>query len=441
MGASITKKSLNYGFTVESRVSSKSEPIPGISDLFPEETNQWQYLEGNARDMFSKYSIGEIRTPIFERTDVFLRSIGDETDIVQKEMYTFKDRGDRSLTLRPEGTAGVLRAIANKGLSQGDEHRVYYIGPMFRGERPAAGRKRQFHQIGVEYVGKVSPEIDSECIILLLDYLNSIDITDTKLLINTRGVSGDRQQVSAAMLDYYKPHIDHMCEDCQRRYHTNIWRILDCKNDDCKTITNNAPSMIDLISDTSKTYFDSVCDILNHTGVQYEIDPQLVRGLDYYVHTVFEVVSNDIGAQDSIAGGGRYEIQPPGQKHPLNGVGFAMGVERLLLARNANNATTLEGINVDIYIVSLGQPALLKNFDLASSLRKQGFRVLMDLEKRGMKAQMRTANKVNAKITLIRGQSELDKGIILLKNMDDSSQINVKIDELKAAVEAIINRL
>ncbi len=422
---------------MEHAVSNKTEPIPGTSDLFSEETHQWRYLEEKAHDVFSRYAIGEIRTPIFERTDVFLRSIGDETDIVQKEMYTFKDRGDRSLTLRPEGTAGVLRAIANKGLNQGDEHRVYYIGPMFRGERPAAGRKRQFHQIGAEYVGKVSPEIDSECIILLLDYLTSIGITDTKLLINTRGVPEDREQASAAMLDYYKPHINDMCEDCQRRYHTNIWRILDCKKDGCKTVTSTAPSMIDLIGETSKAYFDSVCDILNHTGVQYEIDPQLVRGLDYYVHTVFEVVSNNIGAQDSIAGGGRYEIQPPGQKRPLIGVGFAMGMERLLLARNANDAIVPEGIRVDIYIVSLGRSALVENFDLASTLRKQRIRVLMDLENRGMKAQMRTANKVNAKITLIRGQSELDKGVILLKNMNDSCQTEVKIDDIDAALNQL----
>ena len=421
-------------------MSKKTEPIPGTSDFFPEETIQWQYLEGKAHSVFSRYSIGEIRTPVFERTDVFLRSIGDQTDIVQKEMYTFKDRGDRSLTLRPEGTAGVLRAIANKGLSQGDEQRVYYIGPMFRGERPSAGRKRQFHQIGVEYVGKVSPEIDAECIILLLDYLESIGLTDTKLLINTRGISGDRERISAAMSDYYKPHIDTMCEDCRRRYDTNIWRILDCKNEGCKTITQNAPSMIDLISETSRIYFDSVCEILKYTGIQYQIDPQLVRGLDYYVHTVFEVVSNNIGAQDAIAGGGRYEILNPGQKHPLIGVGFAMGVERLLLAKNANKSDLGKGICVDIYIVSLGRPALQKNFDLASSLRKQGFRVLMDLENRGMKAQMRTANKVNAKITLIRGQSELDDGIILLKNMNDSSQIKVQFDEITAALKPFFNR-
>ena len=243
-----------FGVAQENKVSSWTEPIPGTTDITPREIKRWRSLEQQAYAVFTKYGYDELRTPIFERTDVFMRSIGNDTDIVRKEMYTFTDRGGRSLTLRPEGTAGVLRAIENMGVSQGEEHRVYYIGPMFRGERPAAGRRRQFHQIGAEYVGKTLPETDVESIFMLLHFLESIGINHYDLLLNSRGEFGDMERISSALHEFFSPRVKSMCADCQQRIHTNLWRILDCKNDSCREIISIAPSIIDLLGDASKTY-------------------------------------------------------------------------------------------------------------------------------------------------------------------------------------------
>jgi histidyl-tRNA synthetase len=408
----------------------KTEPIPGTSDIFPEESGEWRILEEAANRIFSRYGYGELRTPVFERTNVFLRSIGTETDIVQKEMYTFEDRGGRSLTLRPEGTAGVLRAVANAGIPQGDERRVYYQGPMFRGERPAAGRKRQFHQIGVECVGKVAPAIDVECIAMLMDYLAEIGLDKIRLLLNTRGVKEDRAVASEALVGYFRDRIEPMCDDCKRRLDTNVWRILDCKVETCREVAEGAPLITDQLSDASRDYFQQVCTGLDALGVEYTQDPRLVRGLDYYEHTVFEVVYEGIGAQNAIAGGGRYKITPPGVTKPVPGVGFAVGVERLLLARQDLGVKGSDETGIDVYLVGLGPEAQAMNLRIAQVLRAQGKTVMMDLEGRGMRGQMRTANKLGARHTYILGEDELARQVIVYKDMQNSEQSEIPLTTL-----------
>ena len=277
-------------------------PPPGTADIFPEEARRWRNLEAAAGTVFSRYGYGELRTPIFEYTEVFQRGLGDETEVVQKEMYTFLDRGGRSLTLRPEGTAGVMRALSNTDVLNGVEQRVYYHGPMFRGERPAAGRRRQFHQIGVENVGRIAPLIDAECIAMLMEFLREIGIPDAKLSINTRGVMPDRGPAGQLLRDYFGSRIHEMCDDCKARLERNVWRILDCKQEACRKFVADAPDYVASFSAESRAYFDEVKAALTALGVEYTVDPLLVRGLDYYVHTVFEVTHT---ARPEPSGAGR----------------------------------------------------------------------------------------------------------------------------------------
>jgi histidyl-tRNA synthetase len=408
-------------------MASKMPPIPGTADIWLPEANEWTELEDTARAVFSRYGYGELRTPVFERTEVFTRSLGDETEVVQKEMYTFEDRGGRSLTLRPEGTAGVMRAIANEGLNQGEEKRVFYMGPMFRGERPAAGRRRQFHQIGVEAVGKCTPGVDAECIAMIMRYLAEIGLTDLRLLINTRGTADDREQVGAALHEFLKPKIDGMCEDCRNRLERNVWRILDCKAPQCQEVVESAPRLVDLMNDESRSFFESVCRMLDAMGVEYELAPRLVRGLDYYEHTVFEVLCDreDLGSQNALAGGGRYRITLPGTKKPVEGVGFALGVERLLMARGWEETETSSLGDVDAYIAVIGDGLVPQGLALAETLRAGGVRVLVETEGRSMKAQMRTADKCGAAITCILGEAEAEAGQVMCKDMRDSEQETV----------------
>jgi histidyl-tRNA synthetase len=414
-------------------MAGKMEPLPGTSDTWEPETSEWVFLEDSARKVFARYGYGELRTPVFERTDVFVRGIGDQTEVVQKEMYTFEDRGGRSLTLRPEGTAGVMRAIVNQGLAPGDEKRVFYIGPMFRGERPAAGRKRQFHQVGVEAVGRCAPAMDAENIIMLMHYLQQIEVSPVRLLLNTRGTAADRESAARVYHDYFAAQTTSMCEDCQRRLETNIWRIMDCKQAACQAIIEQAPAMTDLVSADSRAFFNEVCSLLDAVGAKYEIAPRLVRGLDYYEHTVFEVVceGENLGAQNAVAGGGRYLISVAGNKTPVAGVGFALGMERLLLARGQGAESEPRAIGeIDIYVASLGPEAMAAGLALAQALREDGYRVLTEVEGRSMKAQMRTANKVNAEIALIRGESELANGTVMCKAMNANEQVELPLAEV-----------
>lgn len=404
----------------------KSAPPPGTSDIFPEEIGQWRLLEDTARRVFSLYGYGELRTPIFEYTEVFQRGLGNETEVVQKEMYTFEDRGGRSLTLRPEGTAGVMRALLNTDVMNGNEQRVYYIGPMFRGERPAAGRRRQFHQVGVENVGRMAPELDAECIAMLMHYLEEIGIADAELLLNTRGVMADRTPAEAALRDYFAPHIDAMCEDCRNRFNNNIWRILDCKVPQCQPLIDAAPGVASFFSDESRRYFQRVCELLDAQGIAYRIEPRLVRGLDYYVHTVFEVVHSGLGAQTAIAGGGRYELYLPESKKPVIGVGFAAGMERLQMVRQALQLPVPVAAEPVYFLAGMGEKAIAANMALGAVMRRAGLRTVVEVENKSMKAQLRAANRVGAAMAIIRGEDELVRDVVLVKDMQNGEQQEVK---------------
>ncbi|UDQ97735.1 histidine--tRNA ligase [Lentisphaerota bacterium WC36G] len=406
----------------------KSTPPPGTADIFPEEISRWYNLEDTARKVFSLYGFGELRTPIFEYTEVFKRGLGDATEVVQKEMYTFEDRGGRSMTLRPEGTASVMRALLNTDVLNGNEKRVYYIGPMFRGERPAAGRRRQFHQIGVENVGRVAPELDAENIAMLMHYLEELKITGAELLINTRGVEKDRIPAAKMLKEYFGASIDTMCDDCKVRLENNVWRILDCKQTACQEFIESAPDVVECFTEETKEYFKRVCEILDSLGVKYTVDKRLVRGLDYYVHTVFELTHPGLGAQNAIAGGGRYEVHLPQQKKPLIGVGFAAGLERLIMAQEALRVINDERLALDCYIVSMGDAARAKALELSGKLRKANIAVIAEVESKSMKAQMRSANRLNAKHVVIIGESELEDNVFVVKNMSEGTQETISFD-------------
>ena len=403
---------------------------PGISDILPDEIPSWRFVEEAAARVFHLYGYSEMRTPIMEFTELFQRGIGDETDVVKKEMYTFEDKGGRSLTLRPEGTAGIMRSFAGTDVMNGNERRVFYAGPMFRGERPAAGRKRQFHQIGVENAGGVSSLADAETIAMLVHYLEEIEITGHTLLINTRGSLEDRKPAEALLTKELSNRSKELCADCRERLNRNVWRVVDCKNPNCAAVVDSLPDITSSFSAETRGYFDSVLQYLSGMGVEYVVDPKLVRGLDYYVHTVFEVTHDGLGAQNSLAGGGRYEVPVPGAKRPVPGVGFALGVERLLMARDALGAPPIPSPELDVYFISLGEGAVAANAASAMRLRKAGLSVVVCGEKKSMKAQMRAANRLSARFALIRGDLELEKGVVVCKDMRTSEQREIPESEL-----------
>jgi histidyl-tRNA synthetase len=417
----------------------KSSPPPGTADIFPEEISSWYCLENAARQVFSRYGYGELRTPIFEYTEVFQRGLGNETEVVQKEMYTFEDRGGRSMTLRPEGTAGVMRALLNTDVMNGNEKRVFYIGPMFRGERPAAGRRRQFHQIGVENVGRIAPELDAENIAMLMHYLDEVGIRGSRLMINTRGNLEDRKPAEAALKKHFSSCIAQMCDDCKQRLEKNVWRILDCKVDCCQEFIEAAPEVVSYFSAESKAYFDRTCNILESLGIDFEVAPRLVRGLDYYVHTVFEVVHPGLGAQNAISGGGRYELYLPDTKKPVIGVGFALGMERLLMAQEALQVKLETAEQQPVFLVSLGEAAMDFNIKQAAALRRAGIPVALEPEAKSMKAQMRAANRNNASLAVICGDEELERGVVICKNMVSSDQHELEQDKLLEYLKAAIS--
>lgn len=415
----------------------KSAPLPGTADIFPAESRSWRYLEDAAQRVFARYGYGELRTPIMEATEVFTRGLGDETEVVRKEMYTFEDRGGRSITLRPEGTAGVMRALLATDVLNGVEQRVFYMGPMFRGERPAAGRRRQFHQIGAENVGRVAPELDAESIAMLIDYLGALGIHDAQLRINTRGVAADRPAAVAVLKAYFTAHRDELCEDCRARLEGNIWRILDCKNESCRRIIAEVPDYLGTFSAESREYFDRVCAVLDLMQIKYIRDPFLVRGLDYYVHTVFELTHDGLGGQNAIAGGGRYELTLPGESKPVLGVGFAAGMERLMIVREALNASgESAAAPAMVFLASLGAQAGELKLKLGQQLRQAGLPVAWEFGEKSLKAQLRAANRVAAQLALIIGDDELARNVAMLRDLRDGSQQEVTLDNLADALTA-----
>lgn len=408
--------------------SNSFQPIQGMSDIAPPDVAIWQMLEERAREIFARYRFEEVRTPVLEKTELFTHSLGDTTDVVTKEMYSLEDRGGRKLSLRPEGTAGAVRYIASGG-DETANARVFYMGPMFRCERPQAGRKRQFHQIGIEAVGAPNPRADAEVIALQLHLLSAWGLDGAKIRVNTIGLPEDRAAVLDGLREAIRPRLSELPEEAQQRFETNVLRLLDSKDEAVQKVIADIPPVIEFMSADSRAYLDTVIETLRGLEIDVEIDPTLVRGLDYYVHTVWEVIHEGLGAQNALSGGGRYRIQV-GNK-TIDGVGFAMGVERMIAALEANGITAEQfAPKPAVFIVSLGEAALKENMLLAQMLRQRGIACEMELADRKVKAQMKRANKAGAAQVVICGDTELEKGIFVLKNMEEGTQREVELPEL-----------
>ncbi|UZJ80461.1 histidine--tRNA ligase [Fictibacillus sp. KU28468] len=407
----------------------------GTQDILPGTVEKWQFIEEKAREICSRYNYKEIRTPIFEHTELFLRSVGDTTDIVQKEMYTFTDRGDRSLTLRPEGTASTVRAyVENKlfGLAQ-QPTKLYYIGPMFRYERPQAGRYRQFVQFGIEAMGSDDPSIDAEVMALAMDVYKELGLKSLRLVLNTLGDKESRKAHREALVAHFEPRIGEFCHDCQNRLQTNPLRILDCKKDRDHELMKTAPSIHDYLNEESREYFETVKSTLTAMGIEYVIDPKLVRGLDYYNHTAFEIMSDaeGFGAITTLSGGGRYNGLAEEVGGPATpGIGFAMSLERLLLALDAEGVKLPIEDSLDCYLITMGDQAKEKAPSLLYRFRKAGLKADKDYLDKKMKAQFKAADRTNAKFVAVLGDDELANGVISVKDMESGEQTEVALDQV-----------
>ncbi|QOR65650.1 histidine--tRNA ligase [Cytobacillus suaedae] len=407
----------------------------GTQDLLPGEVEKWQFIEETAREICRRYNYKEIRTPIFEHTDLFLRSVGETTDIVQKEMYTFEDRGGRSITLRPEGTAAVVRSfVENKMFGNPTQPtKLYYSGPMFRYERPQAGRFRQFVQFGVEALGSADPAVDVEVISLVMDLYRTLGLKQVTLVINSLGDSDSRTAHREALTNHFSPRIDEFCSDCKSRLEKNPMRILDCKKDRDHELMGTAPSILDYLNDESRTYFEKVQQYLKAVNIDFEVDPGLVRGLDYYNHTAFEIMSKaeGFGAITTLCGGGRYnglveEIGGPNTP----GIGFALSIERLLSALKAENIELPIQSSIDCYVVTLGEKATEVSVPIVGELRNAGFSVDKDYQEKKMKAQFKAADRLQAKYVVVLGDDELARNVVNLKEMETGEQLEISIDSL-----------
>lgn len=412
----------------------------GTKDLFGDEMNAWLEMEKIIRDLCKDFGYGEIRTPVFEHTELFQRGVGETTDIVQKEMYTFQDKKGRSITLKPEGTAGAVRAYLEQKLYAGIQPtRLYYITPAFRYEKPQAGRMRQFHQFGIELLGSDSPTADAEVITVAYELLKRVGISKVKLHINSLGGPECRKKYNEKLKEYLKDNLDHLCETCGDRFERNPLRILDCKTESCKKIVSDAPTVLDVLGDECRAHFEKVKALLDEMGIPYIIDPGIVRGLDYYTKTVFEFISTDIGAQGTICGGGRYNnlVEELGGQ-PTPAVGFAVGLERLLLVIEAENGKKTYPVTKDIFIGSIGDAALLKAHSLIYQLRQAGVTAEGDHFNKSVKAQMKYADKIGAKYSMIIGDDEINNGKAILKNMETKEEREVHLDELVTTMKSIL---
>lgn len=402
----------------------------GTQDLLPGTVEKWQYVEQKARDLCRRYNYSEIRTPMFEQTDLFVRGVGETTDIVEKEMYTFLDKGDRSLTLRPEGTAGVVRSyVENKLYGEPDTSKLYYIGPMFRYERPQAGRQRQFHQFGVEAFGAMHPSLDAEVIALGYQFCTEVGLKDVTVEINSVGNPESRAAYRQKLLDFLLPMREKLCKDCQSRIERNPLRVLDCKVDQEYFV--GVPSILDSLDKECTTHFEKVKSYLTAMNVNYVVNPRLVRGLDYYTLTAFEYKAQGIGAIDTIGGGGRYnglvsDVGGPDQP----GVGFGIGLERILLILEKQEIAIPQPKPLDVYLIALGEQAEDEITKQLYLLRTQGILAEKDYQGRKMKAQMKSADRMQARFTAILGDDELARGEIALKFMATGEQRLVSLDRL-----------
>ena len=404
----------------------------GTQDFTPDQSARMRYIEDTLMRIAGLHGFGEIRTPTFEHTELFVRSVGDTTDVVQKEMYTFEDKKGRSITLKPEGTAGAVRAALERGLlAEALPLKLSYITPCFRYEKAQAGRYREFHQFGVELLGAQSSAADAEVIGLVQEALDTLGVTEIRLFINSIGCPNCRPKFQQALKDYYSAHYDELCPTCQDRLERNPLRILDCKEEHCHELAEHAPIVLDYLCDECREHFEELQERLRAMGIAFEVDPTIVRGLDYYTKTVFEFKTETIGAQGTVCGGGRYDGLVElmgGQKQPA--VGFAIGLERLKLVMEACGAPMPEEPRCDIALIPLGAKASVRCSAMAADLRTDGFYAETDLMNRSLKAQLKYANKIGARYTMVIGDSELEAGKARLKDMDSGEEQEVAFDRL-----------
>ena len=405
----------------------------GTKDVLPEESYKWHYVEKTVREVARTFCVNEIRTPSFEHTELFLRGVGDTTDIVNKEMYTFEDKGGRSITLKPEGTAGVARAfIENSLYGNAQPTKMYYITPVFRYEKPQAGRLREHHQFGIEYYGAYSPSADVEVMMLAKAIFDKFGVGNLVLNINSIGCPTCRKEYNSALKSYLGSRLNDMCPTCRERFEKNPLRILDCKEEGCRAITKDAPSVIDYLCDDCKAHHESVCRQLDALGVNYVVNPHIVRGLDYYTRTVFEFISSNIGAQGTVCAGGRYNnlVEQVGGK-PCPAVGFGMGIERLLLVLESLGLEVGKAYVPDIYFAPVCDKAREITPALALNLRSKGLAVDYDIMDRGFKPQLKYANKTGVKYLVILGEDEIAKNSASVKDMQSGEQVEVAIQKLE----------
>ena len=413
----------------------------GTQDILPENSANWQYVEGTVRDICRLYGYKEIRTPVFEHTELFLRGIGETTDVVSKEMYTFTDRGERSLTLRPENTAAVVRAyLEHKLYAESLLTKLFYIGPMFRYDRPQAGRYRQFHQFGVEALGSKGPAVDAEVIILAVQLLERLGLTDLKLYLNSVGCPECRPVYRDKLQEYLRDKTENLCTDCQSRFDRNPMRILDCKNSKCAEESQGAPHIVDCLCDDCRTHFEQLKSLLTIAGTPFTLNPRLVRGLDYYTKTAFEIQYAPLGSQSAVCGGGRYDglvEECGGQSTPS--IGFAIGIERILLSLEKQGRMLDTTNEIDVFVVTIGKETQGIAFKLLCDLRTKGFTADMDFMDKNLKNQMKQANKYPARFVAIIGDDEAVQGKVMLKNMQSGIQelVDIHAVQNKLQVERV----
>lgn len=409
----------------------------GTQDILPGQSERWQYVENVARQIFERYQFQEMRTPMFEHYEVISRSVGDTTDIVSKEMYDFYDKGDRHVTLRPEGTAPVVRAFVEHKLFGNDypkPYKTYYMGSMFRYERPQAGRLREFHQIGVECFGSANPATDVETIAMALDFFKALGIKHLKLVINSLGNQESRLRYRQALIDYLEPHEDELSKDSKRRLHQNPLRVLDSKEPEDQAIVKEAPSILDYLDEESQTHFNQVVAMLDALGIEYVIDHTMVRGLDYYNHTIFEIMSDAPGfggAITTICAGGRYNGLVEELGGPATpGFGFALGVERVLITLEAEGIELDTELELDAYVVGIGDEVSLEVTKIVQAIRESGYSADRDYMSRKPKAQFKTANKRHASLVITLGTDEVENGVANVKNMETGYEIKVALEQI-----------
>lgn len=419
----------------------------GTNDILPGESEKWQTIEQTARKLFDQYQFHEIRTPIFEHIEVISRSVGDTTDIVTKEMYDFHDKGNRHITLRPEGTAPIVRSFVENKLF-GPEHqkpyKVYYMGPMFRYERPQKGRLRQFHQIGVEVFGSDNPATDVETMAMALQFFRELGIKDLRLVINSLGDQETRTAYRQALIDYLTPFKEQLSADSNRRLLENPLRVLDSKDEKDKAVVAEAPSILDYLSETAQKHFEAVTKMLDALNIAYEIDSNMVRGLDYYTHTIFEIMSDDpkMGAQSTICAGGRYNQLVAELGGPETaGFGFAMGFERLLMILEAQGITLAAQKPLNAYVVSLGEATNIEALQIVQSIRQAGFSAERDVMNRKAKAQFKTADKLNAQLVLTIGETELANGVVNVKNLATRVEKAYPLTQIQTQFETVYQEM